>query len=129
MDKHEKIGLLKEAKDSGIQPETFNLFEGYPIKNAEHTADEKAAAGGCWKQYWKIFARQDFPQTCPFCGEPLAEDDIDGCHVNIGERMLFEDVFYSEKTYIIPGHHSCNMQLGDSFKCNIPIMAVEAIEK
>lgn len=65
MDKYEKIGLLKEAKDSGIQPETFNLFEGYPIKNAEHTADEKAAAGGCWKQYWKIFCTTRFSTDMP----------------------------------------------------------------
>ena len=30
------------AHTSGIKPEVKNLFEGYPIQNAEYTADDKA---------------------------------------------------------------------------------------
>ena len=59
--------LLGEAKNSGIKPEVKNLFERYPIQNAEHTSDDKAFVGGSWKQYWKIFAQEDFPNKCPFC--------------------------------------------------------------
>lgn len=129
MDQVERLRLLIEAHKSGIQPEVVNLFAGYPFKNAEHTSDDKAAAGGSWKQYWKTFAREDFPKVCPFCGDPLDEDDIDGCHVNIGKTMLGNTVAYSRKKYIIPGHHACNMQLGDKFIGKIAVKAVEAIEQ
>lgn len=128
MDQVERLRLLLEAHRSGIQPEVTNLFVGHPFKNAEHTSDDKAATGGSWKQYWKTFAREDFPMVCPFCGEPLDEDEIDGCHINIG-IMIGNTEAYSCKKYIIPGHHACNMQLGDCFVSEIAVKAVEAIEK
>ena len=129
MEKFEKIRLILEAHTSGIKPEVKNLFKGYYVKNAEHTSDDKAFVGGSWKQYWKIFAQEDFPNTCPFCGKLLKEEDIDGCHVVLGESIFFEKVTYSRKKFIIPGHHACNMQLGEEFKSKVSIKAVEAIEK
>lgn len=129
MDKVERLTLLFEAHKSGIQPEVVNLFVGYPFKNAEQTSDVNAAIGGSWKQYWKIFAREDFPRICPFCGESLDDDDLDGCHVNIGKTVHGNTVAYSRKKYIIPGHHACNMQLGDCFASKVAVKAIEAIEK
>ena len=129
MDGSERISLILEAYKSGIKPQVENLFQGYPIKNAEHTSDDKAFVGGSWKQYWKIFAQEDFPVLCPFCGKPLNEDDIDGCHVVLGKSILFENVIYNRMKYIIPGHHECNMQLGEEFRPKIQLKAVEAIEK
>ena len=114
------------AHTSGIKPEVKNLFEGYPIQNAEYTADDKAYIGGSWKQYWKIFAQEDFPNKCPFCGKPLNDEDIDGCHVLLGKTLLGNVVIYDRKKFIIPGHHACNMQLGEEFKSKVSIKAVEA---
>lgn len=128
MDQVEKFSLLLKAHKSGIRPEFIDLFTGFPFKNAEHSSDDKAAVGGSWKQYWKIFALEVFPTVCPFCGEPMSEDKIDGCHVNIGKTTLGNVVAYSRKKYIIPGHHACNMQLGDCFKSKIAIKVVEAFE-
>ena len=129
MEIFEKISLISEAFRSGINPEVVNLFQAYPFKNAEHTSDDKAFTGGSWKQYWKIFAQDDFPDKCPFCGKPLSDDDIDGCHVVLGKSMQFDTVEYNQKKFIIPGHHTCNMQLGEEFKSKFQIKAVEAIEK
>ena len=129
MDKFEKIRLILEARDSKLHPEVVTMFEIMPFKNAERTSDDKAATGGSWKKYWKVFTQQDFPTTCPFCGEPLEEDDIDGCHINVGRSILGSKVTYGQKKFIIPGHHACNMQLGAEFKCKIDVKAIEAIEK
>lgn len=129
MEIFEKICLLSEAKNSGIKPEVKNLFEGYPIQNAEHTSDDKAFVGGSWKQYWKIFAQEDFPNKCPFCGKLLNDEDIDGCHVVLGVSMLIDKATYGRKKFIIPGHHACNMQLGKEFQSKVSVKAVEAIER
>lgn len=126
MEKFEKNRLLSEAKNSGIKPEIKNLFEGYPIQNAEHTSDDKASVGGSWKQYWKIFAQEDFPNKCPFCGKPLNDEDIDGCHVLLGKTLLGNVIIYDRKKFIIPGHHACNMQLGEEFQSKVSTKAVEA---
>lgn len=125
----EKLELITEANQSGLHPEVINLPIGICFKNAERTADDKAAVGGSWKQFWKIFAQEDFPTICPFCGRPLAEEDIDGCHIRIAWNRIGGAGFYSFKKYIIPGHHSCNMQLGDEFISKISIKAVEAIDR
>lgn len=129
MDKFDKIRLFLEAYKSGIKPVVINLFEGYPIQNAEHTSDDKAFVGGSWKQYWKLFAQEDFPDKCPFCGYPLNENDIDGCHVLLGKNIPGNGVSYNRKKFIIPGHHTCNMQLGKEFQSKVSVKAVEAIER
>lgn len=130
MDKSQKINLELEARDSNLFPDKKRISAGQIFRNAERTSDEKAAVGGSWKRYWQIFAAEDYPAVCPFCGEELKEDDIDGCHIEIRRQKLFEEGFYYlEKKYIIPGHHSCNMQLGDEFHAEIDIVAIEAIEK
>lgn len=117
------------AHTSGIKPEVKNLFVGYPIQNAEHTSDDKAFVGGSWKQYWKIFAQEDFPNKCPFCGELLNENDVDGCHVLLGKTIFGNVEIYGRKQFIIPGHHACNMQLGKEFQSRVSVKAVEAIER
>lgn len=111
---------------SRIAPEVRTLFVGSKFKNAVRTSDDQAAVGSSWKEYWQIFTMEDFPTKCPFCGEPLAEIDIDGCHIKIMGTVLGS---WSVKKYIIPGHHACNMQLGDEFISKIQVEAVEAIEK
>lgn len=106
--------------------EIRTLNEGQHFKNAERTRNEHAAVGESWKEFWQIFTLEDFPDTCPFCGEPLQVNEIDGCHIKIAG---FLEGSWSSKKYIIPGHHGCNMQLGDEFDARIGIKAVEAIEK
>lgn len=105
----------------------MNVNTGF--RNAENTADEKAAVGGSWKEYWKTFTREDFPKVCPFCGKALAEEETDGCHVNILMQDSIGRKYYSRKNYIILGHHACNMQQGDEFASSTIVSAVEAIEK
>lgn len=110
-----------------ITPEIKTLYVGQHSKNAELTCDERATVGSSWKEYWQIFTQEDFPATCPFCGEPMSEDEIDGCHINIlGLGLLGR---WSDKKYIIPGHHECNMQQGEEFDAKISVVAVETIEK
>lgn len=110
-----------------INPEIRTLYAGQHFRNAERTSDDKATVGSSWKEYWQIFTQEDFPTTCPFCGLPMSEDEIDGCHIKIlGLGLLGR---WSEKKYIIPGHHACNMQLGREFDAKITVRAVETIEK
>ena len=130
MDKSLKITLELEARDSNLSPEKVKVRKGQVIRNAEYTSVEKAAVGGSWKRFWQMFALVDYPTKCPFCGKNLNEDDIDGCHVNIQRQYMFrEGTYFTSKKYIIPGHHDCNMQLGDEFSAEMDIYAVEAIEK
>lgn len=83
--------------------------------------------GGSWKEYWQIFTQEDFFKTCPFCGLPMTEEQVDGCNIQIlGPGLLGR---WSVKKYIIPGHHCCNMKLGEEFDAKITVKAVEAIEK
>ena len=129
MEIFEKIRLLSEAINSGIKPKVEILLKGNFIQNAEYTSDDKAFVGGSWKQYWKIFAQEDFPNKCPFCGKPLNDEDIDGCHVLLGKTLLSNVVIYDRKKFIIPGHHACNMQLGKEFQSKVSVKAVEAVER
>ena len=105
------------------------------FRNADKTGDDDPKIGSSWKEYWQIFTQQDFPATCPFCGEPLAEVDVSGCHVNLRRIKLFtkpgEDKYYfTDKKYIIPGHQGCNKCSEDEneFRAKIRVTAVEAIK-
>lgn len=111
---------------SEIAPVQRTLYTGTLFRNAERTGDDVSAVGKSWKEYWQIFALQDFPETCPFCGEPLNEEDVDGCHIKISGPLSQS---WSSKKYIIPGHHGCNMQLGEELNSKIGVTAVEAIDK
>lgn len=126
MNEQDKKILHVKRLLSSKSAEIRTLNEGQHFKNAERTRDEHAAVGESWKEFWQIFTLEDFPDTCPFCGEPLQVNEIDGCHIKIAG---FLEGSWSSKKYIIPGHHGCNMQLGDEFDAGIGIKAVEAIEK
>lgn len=134
MNKTLELQLRLQKIESGISPETKDLTVLSVFRNADKTGDDDPKIGSSWKEYWQIFAQQDFPVTCPFCGEPLAKDEVSGCHVNLRKIKLYskpgEDKYYfTDKKYIIPGHQGCNMKLGEEFDAKITVMAVEAIEK
>ena len=130
MNSSQKLELRMEAKETRLNPEKVTLSEGRIVRNAEKTGDDKAAVGGSWKGFWQLFAADDFPTECPFCGEKLNEDDIDGCHINVRRTNPFsKTTYFSRKKYIIPGHHDCNMKLGKEFSLETSILAIEAIEK
>lgn len=118
--------LYLQRLSTKLRPEIKTMYIGQRFKNAERTGDDKAAIGNSWKNYWQIFTQEDFPKTYPFCGLPMADDEIDGCHIKING---FLPGSWSVKKYIIPGHHGCNMQLGEEFDAKITVKAVEAIEK
>lgn len=118
--------LAIKMLSSGIVPEIKQLTRGQLFKNAERTGDDRAELGSSWKEYWEFFAKQDIPKICPFCGMPMSEDDVDGCHIHVAGAL---NGSWSVKKYIIPGHHKCNMQQGEEFVSNITVRAVEAIEK
>ena len=125
MTEHQKKLLYVKRLSTNLRPEIRTLFKERHFKNAERTGDDKAAEGGSWKGYWQIFTQEDFPTVCPFCGLPMSEEEIDGCHIKIAGLLTGS---WSVKKYIIPGHHGCNMQLGEEFDAQITIKAVEAIE-
>lgn len=125
MDKETLDTLKEKRRTTDITPSSYPIFTNSTFRNAEHTSDEKAAVGGTWKDFWQIFSQVDFPTVCPFCGKPLEEKDIDGCHINV--KGLFGD--WLPKKYIIPGHHDCNMKFGKEFTSRFSVNAVEAIEK
>lgn len=129
MNNLDKARYLAEARKSNLHPKKLTLNISTGFRNADNTADEKAAVGGCWKEYWKTFAREDFPIVCPFCGKALAEDETDGCHINVLMQDSLGRRYYTRKSYIIPGHHTCNMQFGDEFASSTIVTAVEAFEK
>ena len=83
MNDSQKLILKHQAMDSGIIPETKSLQAGAWIKNAERTGDDNATVGSCWKEFWQIFTLKDFPTKCPFCGMPMKEDEVNGCHIKI----------------------------------------------
>lgn len=126
MNEQDKKILYVKRLLSSVSAGIRTLNEGQHFKNAERTRDEHAAVGKSWKEFWQIFTQEDFPDTCPFCGEPLQVNEIDGCHIKIAG---FLEGSWSSKKYIIPGHHGCNMQLDDEFDARIGVKAVEAIEK
>ena len=107
---------------SGIK----QLTRGQLFKNAERTGDDKAGVGSSWKEYWEICTQQDIPMICPFCGMPMRVDEVDGCHIHVAGAL---NGSWSVKKYIIPGHHRCNMQLGEEFAAKTDVKAVEATEK
>lgn len=127
MTEQERKELKVKRDNSGVNPEIKTLSAGIWIKNAERTGDDDAAVGGCWKNYWQIFTQQDFPSKCPFCGDPLAENDIDGCHIKIEGPIIGKAAkSWSAKKYIIPGHHKCNISIDGECQTKIVITAVEA---
>lgn len=126
MTEHQKKLLYIKRLSTDLRPEIRTLFIGEHFKNAVRTGDDKAAVGSSWKEYWQIFTQEDFPTTCPFCGLPMTEDEVDGCHIKIKGRLQGS---WSVKKYIIPGHHRCNMQQDEEFDAQITVKAVEAIEK
>ena len=126
MDQVKRISLMLKSLRSGISPQKRNVPIEQLARNAERTGDERAAVGKSWKEYWQIFTQMDYPETCPFCGQPLAENDIEGCHIEIADGLLGR---WSTKKYIIPGHHDCNMHLGEEFTSKLTIPAVEARER
>ena len=126
----ERLRLSGLKDNSGLNPEIRTIYKGDWIKNAQRTSDEHAAVGGSWKEYWQIFTLQDFPTKCPFCGETLEEEDINGCHIKVSGPIIGKTAkTWSRKIYIIPGHHKCNMKLDAEFQAKINITAAEAIEK
>lgn len=130
MTEQERKELIEKRDNSGLNPEIKKLNAGTWIINAERTGDDKAAVGGCWKNYWQIFALQDLPTKCPFCGEPLSENEIDGCHIKIEGPIIGKVAkSWSLKKYIISGHHKCNTSIDGECQAKIAITAVEAIEK
>lgn len=126
MNEIRRFSLMIKRLRTRFSPLRRDLQIGQLARNAERTANEHAAAGNSWKEYWQVFTQRDFPTTCPFCGQPLAEEDIDGCHIEIADRLVGG---WSTKKFIIPGHHDCNMQLGEEFTSKLSLPAVEAIER
>lgn len=130
MTEQERKELREKQDGSGLKPETRSLQAGEWIRNAERTGDDKAAVGSCWKDFWQLFTLKDFPTKCPFCGDTLAEDDIDGCHIKIAGPILGKAAkSWTAKKYIIPGHHKCNTSIDGECQAKIAIAAVEVIEK
>lgn len=130
MNTEKKNELKRKAEESGLSPEIRTVEDANWIKNAERTGDDRAAVGDFWKYYWQIFTQEDFPTKCPFCGETLEADKIDGCHIKIDEKRLgLDSRRWLEKKYIIPGHHDCNISYEGENQAKIRINAVEAIEK
>lgn len=121
-----RISFMIKRLRARCSPLRRNLPIGQLARNAERTCNEHAAAGSSWKEYWQVFTLKDFPTTCPFCGRLLAEADIDGCHIEIADRLIGG---WSARKYIIPGHHNCNMQRGEEFSVKMTIPAVEAVER
>lgn len=126
MTDHQKKLLYIKRLSTELRPGIRTLFVGQHFKNAERTGDDNATVGNSWKEYWQIFTQEDFPKTCPFCGLPMTEDEVDGCHIKI--KGLLQGS-WTVKKYIIPGHHGCNMQFGEEFDAKISVKAVEVIEK
>ena len=126
MNEIRRISLMLKKLRASFTPHRRNLQFGQLARNAERTANEHAAAGSSWKEYWQVFTLRDFPTTCPFCGQPLAEADIDGCHIEIADRLVGG---WGARKFIIPGHHNCNMQQGEEFTSKLTVPAVEAIER
>lgn len=134
MKKEEKDLLRQKELMSELKPRRRTLTKGGGFRNADKTGYDAPKVGETWKEYWQIFTQEDFPTTCPFCGKPLAQDDVDGCHINFRRYKLFEkeneaNYKYDEEKYIIPGHHDCNLKYNAEFESKIEVAAVEAIKK
>lgn len=136
MNDFQRLILKHQAMDSRLTPEKCELTVLSHFKNADNTGDDDPKVGSFWKEFWQIFTQEDFPKTCPFCGKPLAAEDVSGCHINIRRVRLYpkegEDrYYYTSKRYIIPGHQGCNKCSEDEneFQSKIEVTAVEAIKK
>lgn len=130
MDTSERTKLEAHRAECGFIPKTLTVKCGSWIKNAQRTGDDDARVGSCWKDYWQIFTLQDFPTKCPFCGENLEKGDVDGCHIKVDKkREGLESREWMEETYIVPGHHGCNIDYDKVCQANINISIVEAIKK
>ena len=126
MEKEEKSLLAMKELRSMLTPKKHLLTVGDVFCNADITGDDDPKVGGSWKEYWKIFTKEDFPTTCPFCGKPLVDDDVSGCHIKIAGMLSGS---WSMKKFIIPGHQNCNLKVNDEFTAKISLTAVEAIKK
>lgn len=131
-----EMSLRLQKRDSGLSPSTRTINVDDVFRNANNTGDDEPKVGRSWKEYWQIFSLEDFPSTCPFCGKPLAEDEVSGCHINLRRVRLYpkdgeDKYYYSEKEYIIPGHQRCNKcaENENEFKAKTTITAVEVVEK
>ena len=130
MSPEERDKLKKQFMEANIHLKFREVESGDWIKNAVRTEDDKASAGTCWKEYWQICTLQDYPTKCPFCGETLQDDDIDGCHIKVDEKNPgIDSRKWNEKIFIIPGHHKCNVTIDSECQAKIRILAVEAIKK
>ena len=134
MDKKEKELLRQRELMSGLKPYKRTLYAGAGFRNADKTGYDDPYVGNCWKEFGQIFALEEFPATCPFCGNLLAEGDVSGCHINFRRSKLLEEETsgeyeYDDKKYIVPGHQDCNLKYNDEFISEISVMAVEAIAK
>ena len=110
MTDHQKKLLNVKRLLSNLQPEIRTLFVSQHFKNADRTGDDRAAVGSSWKEYWQIFTLEDFPTTCPFCGLPMTEYEIDGCHIKIMGLGLFGR--WAKKNISSPGimGATCNLE-------------------
>ena len=126
MNEIRRISLMLKRLRARFSPKKQILQNGQLARNAERTDNEHAAVGSSWKEYWQVFTQSDYPTICPFCGRLLAQVDIDGCHIEIADRLRGD---WSTMKYIIPGHHDCNMQLGKEFSVKMTLPAVEAVER
>lgn len=79
--------MLKRLR-ARFTPQRRNLLVGHLARIAERTGNEHAVVGSSWKEYWQVYTLKNFPATCPFCGQILAESDIDGCHIEIADRIV-----------------------------------------
>lgn len=104
-------------------PKVKSLTKGTYVQNAVGSGKYKPVGGGAWKDFWQKYSEENFPSTCPFCGKPLDEEEIHGCHILIGQESN------SNKEYIIPGHEDCNHQFGKYWQLKRDIKAVEAINE
>lgn len=126
MNENKRLQLNIKRLKSGLTPEIRILHKGGLFKNAGNTSGDQPAVGDSWKEYWQIITQEDFPTTCPMCGLPMAENEVDGCHIKFAGRLKGS---WSVKKYIIPGHHACNMQLDEEFNSHITVKTVEALKK
>ena len=126
MNENTRLLLNIKRLKNGLNPEIRILHKGELFKNDGNTGGDQPAVGDTWKEYWQIFTQEDFPTTCPMCGLPMTEDEIDGCQIKFAGAVRGR---WTVKKFIVPGHHACNMQLDDEFFSHITVKTVEAIKK
>lgn len=120
------IIAIQESKRTPLVKE---LLANQYIKNAVNTQEDHPIYGKDWITYWEMFAQEDIPEICPFCGDELKKDEAEGCHILIKSQIVLGKDDYGKTEYIIPGHHKCNCQFDEGFKLANGVKAVEAIKK